>query len=233
MTATVFRGLDGTVKRLPAEKPEADGPFDVVIKITHSGLCASDHAYVPYGIALGHEGVGIVVAIGSAVTRFQIGDRAGGGYLRKACGDCALCLDGKEIWCHNRVIFGEADYGNGTIADYYKSNEKFLYKIPENLSSEDAAPLQCAGATVYSALTETVKPGNRVGIMGIGGLGHLAIQFAAKMGAEVVVFSTTPNKESEARSFGASEFVLSSEPEAISSPVDVLIVAGGSPDWPK
>lgn len=97
--------------------------------------------------------------------------------------------------------------------------ETFLHKIPENISSEHASPLQCAGATVYSALIKTVKPGDRVGIVGIGGLGHLAIQFSAKLGYETVVFSTSAAKEAEARSFGAEEFYLLSEVEKVAKPV--------------
>lgn len=113
-----------------------------------------------------------------------------------------------------------------------------MFHIPEVLSSEDAAPLQCAGATVYSALAANVKPGDRVGIVGIGGLGHLAIQFSKKMGADTVVFSSGRAKEVEARKFGANEFYVTSEVEKgeveLEKPVDVLVVAGtGYPDWEK
>jgi D-arabinose 1-dehydrogenase-like Zn-dependent alcohol dehydrogenase len=95
-----------------------------------------------------------------------------------------------------------------------------------------AAPLQCAGATVYNGLIDVLKPGQRVGVVGIGGLGHLAIQFAAKLGAEVVVFSTTKAKEAEAKGFGAAEFCLLSEPEKVSAPIDVLVLTGNSyPDF--
>jgi D-arabinose 1-dehydrogenase-like Zn-dependent alcohol dehydrogenase len=109
-----------------------------------------------------------------------------------------------------------------------------VYHIPDNLSSADAAPLQCAGATVYNALIDTVKAGDRVGVLGIGGLGHLAIQFATKLGAEVVVFSTTAKKEAEARSFGAKEFYLLSEPDKIKEPISTLILTGSkAPDFSK
>lgn len=102
------------------------------------------------------------------------------------------------------------------------------------MSSEAAAPLQCAGGTVYTALINSTKPGDRVGILGIGGLGHLAIQFSAKLGFETIVFSTSAEKEAEAKSFGASEFYLLSEPEKITKPIDVLIIAGNKyPDWSK
>jgi D-arabinose 1-dehydrogenase-like Zn-dependent alcohol dehydrogenase len=112
--------------------------------------------------------------------------------------------------------------------------ETYLHKIPDSMSSEHAAPLQCAGGTVYTAVVNSTKPGDRVGILGIGGLGHLAIQFSAKLGFETIVFSTSAEKEAEAKSFGASEFYLLSEPEKITKPIDVLIIAGNKyPDWSK
>ena len=102
------------------------------------------------------------------------------------------------------------------------------------MSSEHAAPLQCAGATVYAAIVAHTKPTDRIGIIGIGGLGHLAIQFASKLGAEVVVFSTTKSKEDEARQFGAKEFLLLDEVDKLSAPVNALIIAGNRyPDWEK
>ena len=115
---------------------------------------------------------------------------------------------------------------NGTVS---------IDKIPDGLASEHAAPLQCAGATVYTALSHTVSKEKRVGIFGIGGLGHLAIQYAAKMGAEVVVFSTTAAKEQEARNWGAHEFYLVSEMfDKLTTPIDVLVVAGHHyPDWDR
>ena len=229
----IYRGVEGTVKRVPTELP-ALGPNDVLVKITHTGVCSTDLAYIPYGVALGHEGVGIVEEIGSMVTQFKVGDRAGGGYHRNSCGHCGYCLGGQDIWCYDRTIFGEKDYSNGTFGEYFVGTETYLHKIPEGLASEHAAPLQCAGATVYNALVDTVKPFERVGIVGIGGLGHLAIQIARKLGAEVAVFSTSRDKEQEARNFGASEFYLLSEPEKVTKPVKTLVVTGNRyPDWDK
>lgn len=233
---TVFRGIDGEVKRISNLLPTILKPKEILIKITHTGLCGTDLHAPSFNCALGHEGVGIVEAIGSEVTTFKIGDRAGGGFLRNSCGHCKYCLNGQDIWCYERDIFLDSDKSKdrGTLADYYIGVETYLHKIPEAMSSADAAPLQCAGATVYSALVDSVKPGQRVGIVGIGGLGHLAIQFAAKMGAQVVVFSTTAAKEKEARGFGAAEFYLTQEPEKIAKPVDVLLIAGSVfPDWEK
>jgi D-arabinose 1-dehydrogenase-like Zn-dependent alcohol dehydrogenase len=229
----VFRGADGAVKKSTSPLPSL-GPKDILVRITHSGVCASDLAYVPYGIALGHEGVGIVEAIGSEVVQFKVGDRAGGGYHRDSCGHCTYCLSGQDIWCYERSIYGEKDYNNGTFGEYYIGVETYLHKIPDGLASEHAAPLQCAGATTYNALVSVVKPGERVGIVGIGGLGHLAIQFARKLGTEVVVFSTTKSKEDEARKLGASEFYLLDELEKIQEPVTTLVIAGNRyPDWSK
>ncbi len=133
-----------------------------------------------------------------------------------------------------RVIYGVDDNDHGTFGQYYVGREGFVYKIPDGMAPEEAAPLQCAGATVYSALIDNAKPRDRVGVMGIGGLGHLAIQFAAAMGCAVVVFSTTAAKEAEARSFGATEFVLLEDADKISAPVNVLLLTGAKyPDWNK
>ena len=232
---TVYRNVEGKLSAAAAKIPEI-GPHDVVIKITHSGVCYTDLLLVQGGhpLAVGHEGVGIVEAVGSAVTSLKVGDRAGGGFHKDSCGSCKYCQTGQDLYCYNRTIYGFGDIDNGTFGNYYIGKEGYVHKIPDNLSSADAAPLQCAGATVYSALVDIVKPTQRVGVVGIGGLGHLAIQFAAKMGAEVVVFSTSKDKEEEARGFGASEFVLLSEVDKVKAPVDILIVSSAKePEWEK
>ncbi|KAL7920446.1 GroES-like protein [Trichoderma austrokoningii] len=231
-----YRSKDGGITAFDTKIPEL-GPKDVVVRITHSGLCASDVAMVKLGapVALGHEGVGIVELIGSDVKQLKVGDRVGGGYHRDACGSCKFCLKGKDIYCYDRIVLAEGDYDNGTFSQFYIGKETFLYKIPDNIPSEYAAPLQCAGVTVYTALRETVEPGMRVGIYGIGGLGHLAIQFAAKMGTEVVVYSTSADKEQEARAWGASEFhLVSTMYETIKAPIDVLVITGSYyPDFER
>ncbi|OAG36719.1 hypothetical protein AYO21_09103 [Fonsecaea monophora] len=228
----VMRGVEGKVKKTPAEIPELK-PNEVLVKITHSGLCGTDLFFIDPGCALGHEGVGIVEKVGDAVTAHKIGDRVGGGYLRSSCGQCKYCLTGHETLCYQRDIFGFASFNNGTFATYYVATEGYVYAIPESMPSEIAAPLQCAGATVYSALKTYYRPGMRVGVLGIGGLGHLAIQFAAKLGAVTTVFSTSPDKEDEARGFGASEFVvLGHEAEGLKEPVDLLLITSHkAPDW--
>lgn len=232
---TVYRGLEGKITPTKSTIPNL-GSKDVLIKITHSGVCYTDREYFRGGapFALGHEGVGIVEAVGSAVTSLKPGDRAGGGFHKNSCGHCKYCLSGRDIYCYERTMFGEGDYDNGTFGEYYLGKETYVHKIPEGLASEHAAPLQCAGATVYSALVSTMKSTDRVGVVGIGGLGHLAIQFAAKMGAEVVVFSTSREKEKEAKEFGAKEFWLLDEVEKLEKPIQVLVVAGSRyPSWEK
>jgi D-arabinose 1-dehydrogenase-like Zn-dependent alcohol dehydrogenase len=231
----VYRGVDGKLTPTPTKIPSL-GPKDILIKITHTGVCFTDRELFHLGApcALGHEGVGIVKAVGSDVHELKVGDRAGGGFHRHSCGHCKYCLTGNDMWCYERTIFGESDFDNGTFGEYYIGKETYVHKIPDALSSEDAAPLQCAGATVYNALVGNVEPTSRVGIVGIGGLGHLAIQFAAKMGAQVAVFSTSKSKEQEAREFGASEFYLLDETDKLQTPLDVLVVAGSRlPDWEK
>lgn len=230
---TTYRGVENSLKSVSSKVP-ALGPSDVLVKITHSSLCGTDLAYIPYGIALGHEGIGIIQEIGSSVTQLKIGDRVGGGYHRGSCGHCKYCLNGQDIWCYERVIFGEGDYDNGTFSPYYIGRETYVHKIPDGIPSEFAAPLQCAGATVYGAMAGIVKPSQRVGIIGIGGLGHLAIQFASKLGASVVVFSHSTTKEAEARSFGAEEFYSLDDASKMTAPVDVLVLTGNKyPDWSK
>lgn len=232
---TVYRGIDGKITPTPAKIP-ALGPKQVLIKLTHTGVCYTDREYFRLGapLALGHEGVGEVAAIGSAVTSLKIGDRAGGGFHKHSCGHCHYCLSGNDVYCYERTLFGEGDYDNGTFGEYFIGEETYVHRIPDAMKSEDAAPLQCAGATVYNAVISNAKPTERVGVVGIGGLGHLAIQFAAKLGCEVVVFSTSKNKEAEAREFGAREFVVLGEEGKIKAPVNVLIVSGSKyPDWDK
>ncbi|UKZ96148.1 putative secondary metabolism biosynthetic enzyme [Trichoderma asperellum] len=221
-----YRSKDGGVTAFDAKIPEL-GPRDIVVRITHTGLCASDVAMVKLPVALGHEGVGIVEMVGFDAKQLKVGDRVGGGYHRDACGNCKFCLKGKDIYCYDRIVMGEGDYDNGTFGQFYIGKETFLHKIPDSIPSEYAAPLQCAGVAVYTALRETVEPGMRVGIYGIGGLGHLAMQYAAKMGTKVVVYSTSADKEQEARAWGASEFhLISTMYETIKAPIKVLLITG-------
>ena len=231
---TVYRSKDGAIIGTNTRIPPL-GPRDVLIRITHSGVCNADAMYASMGapIALGHEGVGIVEEVGSEVTQLSPGDRAGGGYHRGSCGTCRYCLSGQDIYCDQRVIFGSGEPDNGTFAQYYIGKETYVHKIPELISSAHATPLQCAGAATYVALKSTISPTSRVGVIGIGGLGHLAIQFAAHLGGEVVALSTTREKQEEALELGAREFVLM-EQLPLKRSLDVLIVTSSHyPDWEK
>jgi len=214
---------------------ETLGPDEVILKVTHSGVCGTDLHYTSKDMVLGHEGVGVVQQVGSQVTKFKVGDRAGWGYLHDACLECEQCLKGDEIYCDKRHLYGTHELDQGAFASHAVWKAAFLFHIPDSLSSTDAAPLMCAGATVFTALQKLgVRSTDRVGVIGIGGLGHLAIQFAAKMGCEVVVFSGTESKREEAVELGADEFYATRglEKLQIGSKLDYLIVTTSQqPDW--
>jgi uncharacterized zinc-type alcohol dehydrogenase-like protein len=203
------------------------GPRDVTMDILFCGVCHSDihQARNEWGNSVfpmvpGHEIVGRVTAVGQDVTRFKIGDIAGIGCLVDSCGQCDFCLREQQQFC----VRGAAPTYNGTEMDRktptfggYSSSvvvtEKFALKIPEGLDPAGAAPLLCAGITTYSPLRLwNCKPGDRVGVMGLGGLGHMAVKLASSMGAEVTMLSTTRAKEADARRLGATGFELTKDP---------------------
>jgi D-arabinose 1-dehydrogenase-like Zn-dependent alcohol dehydrogenase len=136
-------------------------------------------------------------------------------------------LTGRQNQCVNSTSFGTADWDQGCFGTAVAWDVSALFKIPDEIASEDAGPLMCAGATVWSPLYETgSRPGDRIGVLGVGGLGHLAIQFASKMGMEVVVFSSTESKKQEALNFGASEFYITEGGKKLENiaKVDVLLI---------
>lgn len=204
---TVYKGSKGG-KIVKSETTKGDLTNDqVLVKVTASGLCGTDEHYKEADMVLGHEGVGVVAAVGPAVKSLKKGDRVGWGYEHNSCGACEFCLTGRETYCPQREMYGEANLDQGSFASHGVWKESFLYKIPDALTDAEAAPLMCGGATVFNALhTYNIKPTDRVGVIGVGGLGHLAIQFAAKMGCDVVVFSGSDSKEEEAKKLGAKEF---------------------------
>lgn len=205
------------------------GANDVVIEILYSGVCHSDIHQVrdEWGGAIfpmvpGHEIVGRVTAVGIAVTKFAVGDLAGVGCMVDSCRTCAACRDDEEQFCEKQTIFtygtiqpdGTPTYGgyaNNVVVD-----EAFTLKIPANLNLAATAPLLCAGITTYSPLRRwNVKPGMKVGVVGLGGLGHMALKFAHSFGAHVVQFTTSLSKKDDALRLGADEVVLSSDAEAM------------------
>ncbi|KAK5052752.1 hypothetical protein LTR84_002618 [Exophiala bonariae] len=231
---TVFKGSkDGSITSSTTKRDI--GPNQVLVKITHSGLCGTDVHYTHVDMGLGHEGAGIVEEVGKNVTLFKKGDTAGWGYVQGACGHCKQCLRGAETFCADREMYGEANLDQGSMATHGVWREDFLFHIPKALKLEDAAPLMCGGATVFNALQfHGVKSTDRVGVIGVGGLGHLAIQFAAKMGCEVVVFSGTDSKKEEALKLGATEFYATKDQKEIkiNGKIDhLLVTTSAQPDW--
>jgi len=169
-------------------------------------LIDNDWGFTKYPFIPGHEIVGTVVGVGADVAGLKMGERVGVGWQADSCGICEMCRQGDEHLCAKAqpTCVGR----NGGYADKVRVNARFAIPIPALLESENVAPLMCAGITVYSPLrNHGVRPSSRVGIIGIGGLGHLGIQFAKAFGAEVTAFSTAKDKEAEAKSLGAHHFV--------------------------
>jgi len=234
---TVFKGnKSGEIAASTASVPSLTAD-QVLVSITVSGLCGTDLHYKKSGIALGHEGAGIVKATGPAVRNLKVGDHVGWGYQHDSCGQCDQCLRGFETFCPERHLYGSHEKHQGSIGTGAVWREAFLFRIPEGMSDEDAAPLMCGGATVFNALEMyQTDPTARVGIVGVGGLGHLAIQFASKMGCDTVVFSGTDSKKDEAMKLGANAFFAMKDVKPnkldIGRKVDVLLVTtSAQPDW--
>jgi len=206
-------------------------PHDVQIEILYCGVCHSDLHFARndwgmsvYPIVPGHEIVGRVTAIGGHVKKFKVGDLAGIGCLVDSCRECDNCKEGLEQYCAGGVFSynGQERDGSGiTYGGYSKSilaHEDFVLRISEKLDLAATAPLLCAGITTYSPLRHwKVGKGTRVGVLGLGGLGHMAVKLAAAMGAEVTMLSHTASKEKDAKRLGAKKFVLTSNEEQVKS----------------
>ncbi|WP_295012667.1 NAD(P)-dependent alcohol dehydrogenase [uncultured Microbacterium sp.] len=206
------------------------GPHDVVIDIAFAGICHSDIHTVRgdwgpqrYPLAPGHEIAGIVSAVGSEVTRHAVGDRVGVGCLVNSCRECAACLRGEEQYCTGGSVgtYGAIDRdGTVTQGGYSRQvvvTEDFVVRIPESVPLDRAAPLLCAGITTYSPLRHwNVGPGSRVAVIGLGGLGHMAVQIAHALGAEVTVLSQSLRKKDEGLRLGADRYLATSDPATFS-----------------
>jgi alcohol dehydrogenase (NADP+) len=201
-------------------------PDDVQIDILYCGVCHSDLHTVRnewgntvYPVVPGHEIIGRVMAVGNQVKNFKQGDMVGVGCMVDSCQRCSACADGLEQYCENGFVGtynGEEMHSGGMTYGGYASNivvrDKFVLRIPGNLDPAGAAPLLCAGITTYSPLREwKVGPGQKVGIVGLGGLGHMGIKLAHAMGAHVVLFTTSPGKREDAKRLGADDVVVSKE----------------------
>jgi uncharacterized zinc-type alcohol dehydrogenase-like protein len=221
--------------------PGALGPQEVEIAITHCGICHSDLHLISndwgisqYPFIPGHEIVGTVAAIGGEVKSLKAGQRVGLGWQSNSCGICEWCMKGMENLC------AEAEatcvHRNGGYADLVRANARFVIPIPDGMKSESVAPLLCGGITVYNPLrTHGVNPTSRVGVVGIGGLGHIAIQFARVFGADVTAFSSSAGKEEEVRALGAHHFVNTRESKAmkeVAGKLDfILTTVNADQDW--
>jgi alcohol/geraniol dehydrogenase (NADP+) len=222
-------------------EPGELGPLEVEIAITHCGIChsdlhliANDWGISQYPFIPGHEVVGTVAATGTLVQGLPVGQRVGLGWQSNSCGVCEWCIAGKENLCAQ--MEGTCLRRHGGYADRVRANARFVVPIPEALKSENAAPLLCGGITVYNPLRELhVNPSSRVGVIGIGGLGHMAIQFARVFGAEVTAFSTSPTKEKEAKALGAHHFANIRETRALKDVAGkfdlILNTANADQDW--
>ncbi len=219
------------------------GPHDVLIEILYCGVCHSDIHQARdewggsmYPMVPGHEIVGRVAEVGAEVSKFKAGDLAGVGCFVDSCRECSSCQEGLEQYCEGHIAMTyngtEADQKTPTYGGYSShivSDEAYTLKIAPSAKLEAVAPLLCAGITTYSPLRRFgVKAGDKVGVVGLGGLGHMAVKLAASMGAEVTVLSTSPSKEEDARRLGAHHFVVTREPQnlqVLANSFDLIIDA--------
>ncbi len=226
-TAYAIDGPTGRFSRTTIERREP-GPTEVLFDVAYAGICHSDiHTArgewgpAAYPLVPGHEIAGVVREVGSAVTKFAAGDRVGVGCFVDSCGECDQCRAGDEqfcdgpggtIWTYNAVGRDGLPTAGG-YSTCLTVEQDYLCRVPEAIDLANAAPLMCAGITLYSPLKRWgAGPGLRVAIVGMGGLGHMGVQIAAALGAEVAVISQTRAKEADGRRFGATEYYALSEP---------------------
>lgn len=228
MKAVQIKEKGGEFEYVDVDKPSPK-ENEVLIKIEACGICHSDAITkegvmpIEYPRIPGHEVVGIIEKVGERVTQWKEGQRVGVGWHGGHCFECEPCRRGDFINCQNAKISG-ISYDGG-YAEFMTAPQEAIASIPDELSSAEAAPLLCAGITVFNALRNSgIKPGNVVAIQGIGGLGHLAIQYAAKMGMRTVAISTSDDKKSLASNLGAHHFINAKEQDT----VDELQKLGGA-----
>lgn len=209
-------------------------PEDIAIRISHCGICHSDlhmarndWGMSRYPMVPGHEIVGTVTAVGSAVTKFSVGDRAAVGCLVDSDQECDHCRAGHEQFCAGMVLtYSGTDRQDGSLtqggySEHIVVRQEFVCRLPESLDAARAAPLLCAGITTYSPLRKyKVGPGQRVGVAGLGGLGHMGVKLAAAMGAHVTMITTSPRKGEDARDLGAHDVLLSTDVTAMAAAAD-------------
>jgi uncharacterized zinc-type alcohol dehydrogenase-like protein len=205
---------------------------DVSIKVLFCGIChtglhiiKNDWGHSHYPVVPGHEVVGVVEAVGSKVTKFKLGQNVGVGCIVDACLKCERCLDHHENYCAEgfTMTYNDADkisggFTYGGYSDRIVVEDKFVVSIPDGLDLAHAAPILCAGITTYEPLIdEKIGPNSKVGIVGVGGLGHLAVKLARALGAEVVAFTSKASKRDELLEMGANQVIVASNPEELKS----------------
>jgi uncharacterized zinc-type alcohol dehydrogenase-like protein len=224
MPIKAFAALEAKSRLQAFEVPVTPlGEQDVLVTISHCGLCHSDIHLIDndwqvssYPLVPGHEVIGTVSKRGAGVQHLQLGQRVGIGWQRSACLTCEYCIRGDENLCTAQQATCVGHFGG--FASAIQIDGRFAFPIPEALRSEQAAPLLCGGITVYAPLrTYGITPNMKIGVIGIGGLGHLALQFARAFGCDVTAFSSTPDKEAEAIHFGAHHFVSSTDKDKMQS----------------
>ncbi|MED6221294.1 cinnamoyl-Coa reductase [Stylosanthes scabra] len=226
------------------------GNDDVHIKITHCGVCYADvvwtrnkHGDSKYPVVPGHEIAGVVEKVGSSVQRFKVGDHVGVGTYVNSCRDCEYCNDREEVYCEKGAVYTfngvdvDGTITKGGYSSYIVVHERYCYLIPKNYPLASAAPLLCAGITVYSPMMrhKMNQPGKSLAVIGLGGLGHMAVKFGKAFGLNVTVLSTSASKKEEALNLlGADKFVVSTDKEqmaALAKSFD-FIVDAASGDHP-
>ena len=237
MFSCVGYAADSATARLAPKTFERRDPGakDIQIDIIYCGVCHSDLNQVRnewhntvYPCIPGHEIVGRVTAVGPQASKFKVGDLAGVGCMVESCRTCSACREGLENYCENgfTATYNGPDKisGGTTFGGYSKSivvDQDFVLRIPETLDLKGVAPLLCAGITTYSPLRHwKVSKGQKVGVVGLGGLGHMAVKLAAAMGAEVYLFTTSPGKAADAKRLGAADVILSKDEAAMAKHVE-------------
>ncbi len=222
-------------------EPGSLGLEEVEIEVKYCGICHSDIMIVDdeigisqYPVVPGHEVIGTVNAVGEGVQNLQIGQQVGLGWLSHSCMSCEWCLAGDHNLCQSAQPTIIGHYGG--FADKVRAHHKWVFPLPDALNPQTAGPLFCGGITVFNPIVQlNIKGSDRVGIIGVGGLGHMAIQFLSAWGCEVTAFSTSADKEAEARNLGADHFVNSSNPTAIkelTNSFDVILsTVNADLDW--
>jgi uncharacterized zinc-type alcohol dehydrogenase-like protein len=223
-----------------AYEPATLGPHDVEIEISHCGVCHSDLHLIDndwassrYPLVPGHEIVGTVGAVGSEA-RLTVGQRVGVGWQRSSCHECDLCRAGHENLCLKQEATCVGHMGG--FADRIRTDERFVFALPPELDAAAAAPLLCGGVTVFAPLRRwAVRPGAQVGVIGIGGLGHLALRFLKAMGCHSTAFTSSPDKRAEAARLGAEDAVSSTVPRELRAQANrydfLLCTAPARLDW--